>query len=224
MNHLWRKYIKMRRLLIGTVLTIALTLHPSALRAQFAGTGARDDFRDTTVLRPPAGSAVALIVFEDLGCPACARAHPIEEQVVQQTHVPYVRYDFPLAAHVWTFEGAVCARYIQDKLGPKLAAEFRDDVFASQYTISSKDDVHDFTARWLQKHGKQMPAAIDPDGKLTKVVSADYDLGRRLNVQYTPTVVVVTRNQYQVVCGTKEGANDPNEILKVVQAAMAQAK
>jgi protein-disulfide isomerase len=214
----------MRQFLLGTVVGLALLLHPSATKAQFAGTGARDNFRDTTILRPPAGSKVALIVFEDLGCPACARAHPIEQQVVLQTHVPLLRYDFPLEAHVWTFEGAVCARYIQDKIDPKLADQFRNDVFVSQRMISDKDDLHQFTSLWLQKHGKQMPPVIDPDGALAKEVNADLALGKRLNVEYTPTVVVVTRSQYQVVCGTREGANDPNETLKVVQAAIAQAR
>ena len=39
-----------------------------------------------------------------------------------------------------------------------------------------------------------------------------------------PTVVVVTRNQYQVVCGTKDGANDPTQILAVIQGALAQTR
>jgi len=42
-------------------------------------------------------------------------------------------------------------------------------------------------------------------------------------MEWTPTVVVVTRDNYQVVCGTKDGANDPGQILDIVKAAMAQA-
>jgi hypothetical protein len=34
--------------------------------------------------------------------------------------------------------------------------------------------------------------------------------------------VVVTRNAYQVVCGTKDGANDPAQILPIVKAALAK--
>ena len=194
------------------------------LRAQFLGQGPRDGFLDTTVLRPPTGSKVALIVFEDLGCPFCAHAHPLELSAVEQTHVTLLRYDFPLAAHIWTFEGAVCARYIEDHLGPKLAEEFRSDVFASQGLIGNQDDIDQFTAAWLKKHGHTMPAVLDPDGKLAKEVTADRTLGQRLNVQFTPTVVVVTRDQYQVVCGGKDGRCDPDQILPVVQAAIAQAK
>ena len=212
----------MRRFLIATAVSLALFLSPFALKAQFLGTGPHDDFHDTTILRPPAGSQVAVIVFEDLGCPACARAHPLEIQATQQTHVPLVRYDFPLVAHIWTFEGAVDARYIQHTLGAKLAEDFRSDVFASQGVITSKDDLHQFTAAWLQKHGQKMPAVVDPNGTLAKEVNADLDLGKRLNLQYTPTIVVVTRNAYQVVCGTKDGANDPAQILPIVKAALAK--
>jgi protein-disulfide isomerase len=215
--------MKMRHFLIGAAVSLALLSLPCMTQAQFAGTGARDNFRDTTILRPPAGSKVAVIVFEDLGCPACAKAHPFELQVAKQTHVPLLRYDFPLEAHVWTFEGAVCARYIQDSIGPALANEYRSDVFASQRMISNKDDLHQFTSAWLQKHGKQMPTDIDPNGILAKEVSADFELGKRLNVEYTPTVVVVTRDQYQVVCGTKDGTNDASQLLQVVEGAIAQA-
>ena len=31
---------------------------------------------DTSALHPPAGSRMALVVFEDLQCPACAKAEP----------------------------------------------------------------------------------------------------------------------------------------------------
>jgi len=216
--------MKRRDLLVGSAASAVLLWAPEAVRAQFAGTGPRDNFRDTTVLRPPAGAKVALIVFEDLGCPACARAHPYEVEAVKETHVAELRYDFPLPQHIWTFEGAVCARYIQDAISPRLADEFRSDVFQSQNMISSVDDIHRYTAGWLAKRGRKMPDAIDPTGRFAKEVSADRDLGRRLNVEWTPTVVVVTRNNYQVVCGTKDGPNDPAQILAVVKGAMAQAK
>jgi hypothetical protein len=216
--------MKMRHLLIGTVTSVALLSAPCGAKAQFAGTGPRDNFRDTTVLRPPVGSKVALIVFEDLGCPACAKAHPFETEAVKQTHVTLLRYDFPLPQHVWTFEGAVCARYVQETMGSAAAEDFRSSVFKFQNMISSQEDIHSYLSNWLERHGRKMPAKLDPTGKLAKEVSADRDLGTRLNIELTPTVVVVTRNNYQVVCGSDFGSNDPTQILPVVKAAMAQAK
>jgi protein-disulfide isomerase len=213
-----------RNTIVAAAATVMLAFTPQIMQAQFAGTGPRDNFRDTTVLRPPVGSKVAIIVFEDLGCPACAHAHPIERQVAEQYHVPLVRYDFPLAQHIWTFDGAVDARYLQDKVSPKLADEYRSAVFATQMSISSKDDLRQFTDHWMQQHGQKMPAVVDPDGALARKVQADYDLGKRLNVEYTPTLVVVTRNNYQVVGGTAEGPNDPTKLAGVVEGAIAQTK
>ncbi len=202
------------------VVASALLLSASS-PAQFSGPGLQPPFKDTSVLKPPAGSKVAVIVFEDLGCPGCAHAHPIEEAVAAQYHVPLVRYDFPIAAHVWTFEGAVCARYLQDHVNPQLADQYRGAVFAAQNAIASKDDLQRFTQRWMQQHNQSMPFVLDPSGLLAAKVQADYELGRRLNIQFTPTIVVVTRDRYQVICGVREG-NDPEKLAPTVAAALAQ--
>lgn len=213
----------MRRLFLIAFFIVAIGLAASALHAQFIGAPTHDDFRDTTVLRPPAGSRVAILVFEDLGCPACARAHPIEIQAAEQFHVPLLRHDYPLAQHIWTFQGAVYARYLQDKVGPKLADEFRTDVFHAQAAISNKDDLRQFTQRWLQQHGQKMPSVVDPAGALAAKVQADFDLGKRLNVTHTPTIVVVTKNNYQVVCGTA-GLIDPTQLVPILRAAIQQTR
>ena len=191
-------------------------------QAQFAGTSPHDDFRDTSILRPPAGSKVAILVWEDLGCPACARWHPVEDEVARKTHVTLVRHDFPLAQHVWTFEGAVFARYLHDKVSPKLADEYRSDVFKSQMQIESKDALHQFNEHWMQTHHQQMPFVVDPGGKLAKEVQADFDLGVRLNVEYTPTIVVVTNGAYQVISGVRDYNAEPSKLLEVVEGAMAK--
>jgi protein-disulfide isomerase len=190
--------------------------------AQFIGPHTPNGFKDTSMLRPPAGSEVAIVVFEDLGCPGCARAHPIELEAAKQYHVPIVRYDFPIPAHIWTFDGAVCARYLEDKVSPKLADQYRSDVFASQQLIGSKEDIQRYTQRWMQQHGQQMPFVLDPGGKLAARVKADYDLGIRLNIIQTPTVVVVTRNNYQIVCGTP-ALKDPMQLFPILRAAIAQS-
>ncbi len=211
----------MPRTAVIAIFTLLAGFAPLATRAQFVGPRVHDDFKDTSILRPPKDSSVAIIVFEDLGCPGCARAHPIELQAAQQYHVPILRYDFPIPAHVWTFNGAVCARYLQDKVNPRLADQFRSDVFASQRLIENKDDLQQFTRHWMQQHGQQMPFVMDPKGALAAQVQADYDLGKRLNVTWTPTVVVVTRNNYQIVCGT-ETLKDPMQLFPILRAAIAQ--
>lgn len=203
----------------------AVSLIPMALHAQFSGVAPANPLHDLSILKPPAGKNVAIVVFEDLGCPACAHAHPIEIQTAAATHVPIMRYDFPIQAHIWTFQGAVYARYIQEKIDPRLADAYRSDVFAAQMSIANREDLQRFTELWLQRHGQHMPFVLDADQLLAKAVQTDYDLGRRVNVNYTPTIIVVTRDKQQVVCGT--GHNDydnPDNIRSVVEAAQAQCK
>jgi protein-disulfide isomerase len=203
--------------------TLVLSVSPVTLRAQSFGTNPPNVFRNLSVLKPPAGSKVAIVVFEDLGCPGCAYAHPIEQDTAKRANVPLVRYDFPLAAHIWTFQGAVCARYIQNKVSPQLADQYRGDVFKAQSSIANKDDLERFTQVWLQRHGQQMPFVMDPDGSLTKAVQADYDLGLHINLTHTPTILVVTKDHQQIVCGTgTPETNDPSRIYPVVEAALSQ--
>jgi protein-disulfide isomerase len=206
------------------VAVLALLSGSVVLSAQFLGTSPANNLRDVAAIKLPSGSKVAIVVFEDLGCPACAHAHAIEIDAAKRANVPLLRYDFPFPGHIWTFQGAVCARYIQEKINPQLANDFRSDVFAAQSRIASKDDLQQFTQRWMQQHNQKMPFVMDPDGSLAKEVQADYDLGLHIKVGYTPTVIVMTKDQHQVVCGTKDGPNDPSSILPVVQAALTTTR
>lgn len=198
----------------------------SPARAQFAGTPDPSTFRDTSMLKPPAGQKVAIIEFMDLECPACRAAHPILQQASQQLHVPIVRYDFPLQMHMWSKDAAIFARYLQDKVNPKLADDYRTDVFKQQPAIASKDDWQNYTRRWMSQHGQMMPFVVDPTGKFAAEVHADYTLGERLNVTRTPTIVVATANKWQIVSGSEgQGGsiNDVNRIYSIVQGAQRQA-
>ena len=216
--------MKVSKLLVLSA-ALASGLMQMCMRAQFYGVAPANSLHSLSMLKPPAGKDVAIVVFEDLGCPACAHAHPIELQTSTEMHVPILRYDFPLQAHIWTFQGGVYARYIQEKIDPRLADAYRSDVFAAQMSIANKDDLQKFTEHWLQRHGQQMPFVLDANQSLARAVQADYDLGRRVNVSYTPTIIVVTKDKQQVVCGTGDNSYDrPEHIRAVVEAAIAQCK
>lgn len=208
--------------LSSTLLLAALALAPTAARAQFAGTPDPATFHDTSMLKPPSGHKVAIITFEDLECPACRNAHPIEQKAAAQYHVPIVRYDFPLQMHVWSKDAAIFARYLQDRVNPSVADQYRTDVFVQQPAINSKDDLQNYTRRWMQQHGQTMPFVVDPGGKLAAEVQADYNLGLKLNVTRTPTIIVATANKWQIVSGSESGNNDPNRIFSIVEGALKQ--
>lgn len=146
---------------------------------------------DMSYLKPPPGAHVALIEFADLECPMCARQNPTIKDAAAKYHVPWLRHDFPLQMHVWSFQAAVNGRYF-DTLPKKLGNEYRDAVFANQASIETKDDLRAFTEKFAQQHGVQLPFVMDPQGKLADEVKADYALGERLGVHQTPTVWVVT--------------------------------
>jgi protein-disulfide isomerase len=212
---------------IGTLLlATGFALGTSTVHAQFAGTPAPSTFRDTSMLKPPAGQKVAIVEFVDLECPACASAHPLIQKAAAQYHVPIVRYDFPLQMHIWSKDAAIFARYLQDKVNPKLADDYRTDVFSHQTAIASKDDLRNFTQRWMGQHGQSMPFVVDPTGKLAAEVNADYNLGLKLNVTRTPTIVVATATKWQIVSGsesTAPGANDTSRIYSILEGAEKQA-
>ena len=146
---------------------------------------------DMSALKPPAGSHVALIEFADLECPMCARQNPTIKDAATKYHVPWLRHDFPLQMHVWSFQAAVNGRWF-DTLPKKLGNEYRAAVFANQTSIETKDDLRAFTEKFAQQHGVQLPFVMDPQGKLADEVKADYALGERLGVHQTPTVWIVT--------------------------------
>jgi len=213
--------MSIRRTVAASLFAIGLAVVPAA-HAQFAGTPDPSTFRDTSMLKPPVGHKVAIIEFFDLECPACRNANPIIERAAAQYHVPLVRYDFPLQMHVWSKDAAIFARYLQDRVSPDLANKYRDDVFVQQPALNSKDDLQNFTRRWMQQHGQSMPFSMDP--KFAAEVQKDYDLGLKLNVTRTPTIVVVTANKWQIVSGSESGSNDPNRVFAMVEGALRQTQ
>jgi protein-disulfide isomerase len=144
-----------------------------------------------SVLKPPPGAHVALFEFADLECPMCGRQNPVLKDAAAKYHVPWIRHDFPLQMHVWSFQAAVNARWF-DTQSKKLGDDYRDAVFSNQASIETKDDLRSFTEKFAQQHGVALPFALDPQGKLSDEVKADYNLGLRLGVHQTPTVWVVT--------------------------------
>jgi protein-disulfide isomerase len=151
-------------------------------------------FKDTSMLKPPAGAKVAIVEWEDLECPACAHAFPFVHAAVAQYHIPLVEYDFQIPGHLWSHEASIYARYLKDKVSPDLATDYRREVFASQFRIATLDDLTHFTQEFFAAHHQPMPPAIifSPMEPFAREVRADDDLGQKLGLMETPTIIVVT--------------------------------
>jgi protein-disulfide isomerase len=192
--------------------TVAVLLSPAVL-AQSAVGGKGDTFKDTSILKLPAGQRAAILEFEDLECPACAHAAPIVKQAIDKYKIPLLRHDFPLSQHIWSRDAAVLARYLQDKVNPELAEQYRLDVFANQTSISSKEDMQNFSRSWFQKHGQVMPFSLNP--VFAAEVQSDATLGERLGVQHTPTIMVLgPRGWVQIV--------DIAQLYSVIDTTLAE--
>jgi protein-disulfide isomerase len=189
-------------------------------RAQFAPPPKGTEVHDPAALRPPAGARVAIVEFEDLECPDCARANPLLKEATGKYKIPWVRHDFPLPFHNWSFTAAVNARWF-DLKGKALGDEYRDAVFANQPSITSPEILRDFTDKFAQTRGIAVPFAIDPQGKLAAEVKADYALGQRIGIEHTPTIWVVT--------ASSKGAPfvevvDRNKLYQLIDQAIADTR
>jgi len=145
---------------------------------------------DTSVLRPPKGSKVALLVFEDLQCPDCARAAPLLHEAAKKYNIPLVQYDFPLPMHNWSFEAAVNARYFDTK-SKKLGDDYRLFIFANQPQITPQN-LRGMTERFAADHKETVPFVVDPSGDFAAKIKADYAIGQRVGIEHTPTIYVVS--------------------------------
>jgi protein-disulfide isomerase len=207
----------MSRLLSATLLLSLAGVAATAQTALPAGQGTH--FRDTSMLVPPPGAKVAIFEWEDLECPACAHAFPFVHMAMNHYKIPLVRHDFQIPGHIWSHEASLFARYLEDKVSPDLATDYRRQVFASQYKIASKDDLNKFTQEFFAAHGKQIPFVLDPSGQLSKEVDADKDLGLKLGVMHTPTIVVVTNKGWIEVVDV----SDLYQAIDQAEAAVASA-
>jgi protein-disulfide isomerase len=168
-----------------------------------------------TVLRPPKGAQVAIVVFEDLECPMCRRTAPLVEQASKTYKIPVVRHDFPLPMHPWSYQAAVFARYF-DTHSKAVGNEFRDYVFENQLEINQQN-LRSYAEKFAASHKIEVPFVIDPQGKLAAQVNADRDLGKAIKLDHTPTVYIVSsRNPNKPYIEVK----DNNQLYSTIDAMM----
>lgn len=169
---------------------------------------------DGSKLSLPAGTSVAIVIFEDLQCPDCAKAHPVLIEAAAEYKVPLVIHDFPITRHQWAFPAAVLARYFTAQ-SPSLGIEFRSFVFENQKEINA-GNLREFGERFAEDHRLALPADVDPDGRLQALVQADFDLGREIGLEYVPLIFVVGAGD-----GTTHAVEmtDPTQLRELIARA-----
>lgn len=144
---------------------------------------------DASTLKPPPGAKVAIVMFEDLECPDCARAYPVVWEAAKAHKIPVVLHDFPLPRHNWSFDAAVYARFFDTK-SEKVGDDFRGYIFQNQPNIT-RDNLRQYIQKFADDNKVPLPFAIDPEGKLKDKVKADYALGQQIGLEHTPTIFVI---------------------------------
>jgi protein-disulfide isomerase len=176
---------------------------------------------DLDALRPPKGDKVALIVFEDLECPDCARAHPLLMEASRKYNVPVVIHDFPLPAatppyHAWAMEAAITARYFE-KQSFELGREFRTYIYQNQPSIGNNPSAFQAIAKhFAELHSIALPFALDPNGQLMAEIQKDKALGQRVGIEHTPTIYVATN---QTAGQPAVEVVDRSQLFQMIEAA-----
>ncbi len=195
-----KKHVPLLAILLSSLVSLASAQTPQAV---------------DPALRPPKGSQVALVVFEDLECPQCRRAAPLVQQASRNYKIPVVRHDFPLGRmHPWSTEAAIMAHYF-DSQSKQLGNEFRDYMFQHQPEIFVTN-LRQFADKFAADHKVDLPFVVDPQGKFAAEVNAERDLGIRLGVHQTPTIYVVSSK------GKPVEVSDINQLFQTIDAVMNQ--
>lgn len=143
-----------------------------------------------SILKPPKGAQVGLVVFEDLQCPQCRRAAPLVNQASKTYKIPVIRHDFPLPMHSWSYQAAIFAHFF-DARSKVLGNQFRDYIFEHQLEILP-DNLRGFAEKFAADHKVDLPFVVDPQGKLAAEITSERDLGNRVGIHQTPTIYVVS--------------------------------
>lgn len=143
-----------------------------------------------SLLTPPKGARIAVVLFEDLEWPDCAAAHPLVREIAQAYNVPVVVHDFPLPRHNWSFQAAVDARFFENK-SQKLGEEFRGYILRNQRQIADESLLRKYVEQFAAERQIALPIVLDPGDHLAQQVHADFLLGQRLGLEHTPTLFVV---------------------------------
>jgi protein-disulfide isomerase len=169
----------------------------------------------SSILKPPKGAPVALVVFEDLQCPMCAHTAPLLQRAVEEYKIPLIVYDFPLPLHNWSYQAAIFAHYFDSRSKP-LGYAFRDYIYQNQMQIDPYN-LRGYVEKFAAAHKVDVPFVIDPQGKFAAEVNADRQLGQRIGIQHTPTVYVVSDKSPRV-----EEVKEPETQLFQMIDAMKQ--
>jgi protein-disulfide isomerase len=157
----------------------------------------------------PVTAAVRIDLFSDFECPACKALHEqtlkrVKEEFALKGKLRLVHHDFPLPQHKHARQAAILAA-AADRLGKY--DEVADVLFRQQETWSNAGGVDAVVDSVLTPEERKKLREIAKDPAILANIERDIQLGQRMKVSSTPTMIV-----------THDGK--PNPVVGVVSYAV----
>jgi protein-disulfide isomerase len=177
----------------------------TVLLATLAIAGSESSSAQTASARAmgPVTAAVRIDVFSDYECPACKALHEqtlkrVKEEYARLGKLRLVHHDFPLPQHKSSRRAATLAA-AADRLGKFDVVS--DALFRQQETWSKAGNVDDVVDSVLTPDERKRIDELAKDPAIAANIERDIQLGTRMNVSSTPTMIVTHNGKPNPVVG-----------------------
>jgi len=175
------------------------------LLAALACAGAESSSAQSSSARAvgPVTAAVRIDVFSDYECPACKALHEqtlkrVKEEYAAQGKLRLVHHDFPLPMHKHARRAAALAA-AADRLGRFDAVS--DALFRQQETWSKSGGVDEVVDSVLTPEERKKIDQLASDPAIAASIERDIQLGQRMKITSTPTMIVTHNGKPNPVVG-----------------------
>jgi protein-disulfide isomerase len=151
----------------------------------------------------PVTAAVRIDLFSDFECPSCKALHEqtlkrVKEEFALKGKLRLVHHDFPLPQHKHARQAAILAA-AADRLGKY--DEVADVLFRQQETWSKAGGVDAVVDSVLTPEERKKLREIAKDPAILANIERDIQLGQRMRVSSTPTMIVTHDGKPNPVVG-----------------------
>lgn len=151
----------------------------------------------------PIMASVTVDVYSDFQCPACKTLHEqtlsrVREDYALKGKIRLVHHDFPLPMHSYARQAAVLAN-AADRVGK--FDQVSDALFKTQEAWSVSGKVAEVVDSVLTPDEAKKVREISKDPAIAAQVQRDVDMGTRLNINQTPTIILTKNLKSNRVAG-----------------------
>jgi protein-disulfide isomerase len=140
----------------------------------------------------PIVARVTVDVYSDFQCPACKKLaeetlNRVKEDYALKGKIRLVHHDFPLPMHAYARQAALLAT-AADRIGK--FDQVSEVLFRQQEVWEANGKVEEAVDSVLTPEEARKVRELAKDPSVAAVVQRDIDLGTRLNVNQTPTIIL----------------------------------